>query len=86
MIKTRFQLVGVKTRPGRRGPWSVVDGVIVLPDGSQSTCEFIMDGQVVAQPGMYELTLVIVTDRNKRLAVYVTELKPASAARPAQSA
>lgn len=87
MIKTKFQLVGVKTRPGQRGPWSVVDGVIQLPDGSQATCEFIMDGQVLAQPGMYDLTLVIATDRNKRLAVYVNELKPAAASpRPAQSA
>ena len=79
MIKTKFQLVGVKTRPGQRGPWSVVDGVIVLPDGSQATCEFILDGQVLAQPGMYDVTLVIGTDRNKRLAVYVNDLKPVAA-------
>jgi hypothetical protein len=86
MVKSKFQLVSVKTRQGTRGPWSVVEGVIQLPDGAQATCEFIMDGQVIAQPGMYELTLVIATDRNKRLAVYVNELKPSSAARPAAAA
>lgn len=86
MLKQKFQLVSVKTRQGQRGPWSVVEGVIQLPDGTQATCEFIMDGQVIAQPGMYELTLVIATDRNKRLAVYVNELKPAAAARPAAAA
>lgn len=86
MINTKFQLVSVKTRPGQRGPWSVVEGVISLPGGSQATCEFIMDGQVLAQPGMYELTLVIGTDRNKRLSVYVNDLKPVAASRPAQAA
>lgn len=86
MLKSKFQFVSVKTRQGPRGPWSVVEGVIQLPDGTQSTCEFIMDGQVIAQPGMYELTLVIATDRNKRLVLYVKELKPAAAARPAEAA
>lgn len=86
MLKAKFDLRNVTTRRGERGPWSVVEGIIQLPDGSQRVCEFIMDGQVLATPGIYEITLVIGTDQRKRLAIYVNELKPVPAARPAQAA
>lgn len=68
-MKLQIQVLQAKTIQGRKDPsknYTIVEGLVTLPDGKQSFAECFLQGTQHFVPGSYELELEIRVDRQTR--------------------
>lgn len=68
-IKLPFQVVEVRHVQGKKDAsktYSIIGGVVVLPDSKQAYVELFTEGKHVYGPGHYTAELNLSVDQNKR--------------------
>lgn len=83
-----FQLINVRHLNGKKDTtktYSIIGGIVTLPDGTQGFAELFAEGKHVYQPGVYQVEMKVSIDMNRRLelrfdALHPANVKPAAAA------
>lgn len=87
-MKIPFQLISVRHVQGKKDTsktYSIIGGIVTLPDNSQGFAELFAEGKHVYQPGVYQVELKVSIDMNRRLELRFDALHPANL-KPAQAA
>lgn len=87
-MKIPFQLISVRHVQGKKDTsktYSIIGGIVTLPDNSQGFAELFAEGKHVYQPGVYQVELKVSIDMNRRLELRFDALHPANV-KPAQAA
>lgn len=80
-MKIPFQLIGVRHVQGKKDTsktYSIIGGIVTLPDHSQGFAELFAEGKHVYQPGVYQVELKVSIDMNRRLELRFDALHPAN--------
>lgn len=86
MLKLPLDLLNHRHIQGRKDPsrtFTIVEGIVVLPNGSKAYCEFFINDRKAFQPGPYVVEMEVRVDQNRRLVAQVTQCYPNTAAKAA---
>lgn len=77
-----FELTNSRILNGRKDPsrsFTIVEGLITLPDGKRAFMEALLADRQHFHPGNYQVEIALDTDRNRRLTAFVRGLHPVQA-------
>lgn len=90
IIKLPFEMFSYRCINGKKDTtktYTIIEGVVMLPNGQRASTEALLQGTQHFQPGMYDMHAEIVVERQtRRVGLMVRAVLPQRAAAPARAA
>lgn len=85
-LQLPFELMTFRAVQGKKDPtktYTIVEGIVTLPDGQRAFCEGFLSGAFQYTPGNYAMTVTLSVNRDRRLEARIDSVRPIQAARAA---